>query len=59
MNLYQMYGALAIARERFNRYMKKAHGPERLHRLQGECVAKCPQHLNIPERLKEAAQMLR
>jgi len=56
MNTYQIYGSLRVARERFRRYLKKQPGPDACTEC-GECVEKCPQHLDIPARLKEAADL--
>jgi predicted aldo/keto reductase-like oxidoreductase len=57
LNIFRVYGALREARERFQRYLTKHPGPDACTEC-GECVEKCPQHLDIPERLKEAQARL-
>jgi len=57
LNLYEVYGALEAARQRFRRHVAKHPGPDACTEC-GECLEKCPQHLAIPDRLKEAQSLL-
>lgn len=57
LNVYRIYGSIRTAQERFRRYVAKKPGPEACTEC-GECVEKCPQHLAIPELLKEAQAVL-
>jgi len=52
-NLLRVHGLVELAR---NTYEKLGEGKAENCKKCGECVGKCPQHIQIPERLEEVAE---
>ncbi len=59
MIYHKVYGLTAYARQNFNKFGSKNHGAHPSECIGcRKCIDKCPQDINIPERLKEVIKEL-
>ena len=58
-NFHKVYGLTQYAKEEFAKLLSEAEGDPQSCIQCGECAKKCPQSIPVPEKLKQAAALLK